>query len=673
MCGIAGLILDELDPRGGEWLTAMTQSMHHRGPDGGGAVVFGLGGRPVIERRLGRQGEPVKWDYLPVQVGLGARRLAVIDPSQAGHQPMQGGDGQAWIVFNGAIYNYRAIREELSAAGMAFMGHSDTEVLLAAYRHWGAACFDRLEGMWAFAIYEPAAGRIVLCRDRLGIKPLYVARYKGGLVFASEIKALLTLPEFPRETDAGLLRDFLVRGLVDHTDRTFFEGVWSVPPGCYLSFDLRANVESFRGALHRYWTPARPSQPGDQISQCLRSAVTRHLVSDVSIGSCLSGGLDSSLIVCLTHEVVLGAKHTDDVEELCTQWSQHVFTACLSGDPLDESRYAEAVVRSRGDLNWHRVVPTAGGLLNDITALVHHQEQPFGSPSVYMQWEVMRRAREQSVTVLLDGQGGDELFCGYEGCIPPFLAALLRRGRFIRFARESMAARRAGWYGPSSLLARVAGNLLPEFMRWPIRATADRARHPWLAGDLFGADPSPDICEGLGLSGREAAVISHGSSHFDRFQWNLLLSTSLPSLLRFEDRNSMAFSIEARVPMLDRSFVELAMSLPADEKIRDGQLKAVLRWAARGCVPDEIIDRRDKIGFAAPTAKWMRAELRPWWEEAVRSTSFYGRGCFTRKGVEQLTARMTAGDDSAALPMWRMAIVEQWARQFLEGNPYYNV
>lgn len=669
MCGIAGLIFDELDPRGGELLTAMTQSMYHRGPDGGGAVIFGLGGRPVIEQRLDRPGESVKWDYLPVQVGLGARRLAILDPSEAGHQPMSGGDGQAWIVFNGAIYNFRALREQLGAAGMTFRGGSDTEVLLAAYRHWGIACFERLEGMWGLAIYEPAAGRIVICRDRLGIKPLYIARYRGGLAFASEIGAILTLPGFPRETEAGVLRDFLTRGLTDHTDRTFFESIWSVPAGCYVAFDLRTGVEGLRGTLHRYWNPelrfTKERLQVDRVTQSLEQAVKVHLISDVPVGSCLSGGLDSSLVVCMAHEATSGFARTDDINELITQWSQHVFTACLPGDPLDESRFAEIVVRDRGNLNWHRALPTAAGLLAELASLVRHQEQPFGSPSIYMQWEVMRLARETGVTVLLDGQGGDELFCGYEGCIPPFLADLLRRARLLRFVHELLEARRAGWYRLLPLFAHVGAHLLPEFARRSIRKTVDRSRHPWLAGDLFSVDTSQDLCDGLGIRGGDAAALDPDGSLIDRFQWNLLIADSLPSLLRFEDRNSMAFSIEARVPFLDRSVVELAMSIPAEEKIRDGRLKSILREAA-GCVPAEIINRRDKIGFSAPTAGWMREGLRPWWEEAVNSQSFHDRGCFDRKGVAKLVARFNTGDDLAALPLWRLAVVEQWARQFMD-------
>ncbi|OQZ06942.1 MAG: hypothetical protein B6D36_02465, partial [Planctomycetes bacterium UTPLA1] len=189
MCGITGLILTELDPEAGRLITAMTQAVFHRGPDDGGAVVFGLGGRPVVHRRLGAVDAEVQWDYLSGQVALGARRLAVIDTTEAGHQPMTTGEDQPWLVFNGAIYNHRALREELSAAGMAFSGRSDTEVVLAAYRHWGVECFRRFEGMWALAIYDPAAGRVVLSRDRFGIKPLHLTRTRNAIAFGSEIKS----------------------------------------------------------------------------------------------------------------------------------------------------------------------------------------------------------------------------------------------------------------------------------------------------------------------------------------------------------------------------------------------------------------------------------------------------------------------------------------------------
>ena len=664
MCGIAGFVLDEIDPRATRWLGEMTQRLHHRGPDDGGAVAFGMNGRPSVHRTLGAPGSPVDWGHVPVKLGLGARRLSVVDLSEAGHQPMSSSDGRVWLVFNGEIYNHVELRSELRDKGMSFRGGCDTEVLLAAYRVWGCEAFSRLEGMWAAALVDWAAGRMVLSRDRLGIKPLQLTRFRGGMGFASEIKSLMVLPEAVRGVNEPRLRDFLCDGRVDHTDDTMFEGVWSLPAGCWMELDLRCKGTMHAGgALRRYWPVELREdivdQPAEQVLGLLSKSVRTHLQGDVPIGSCLSGGVDSSSIVGLVHRLRVGADSSAR-----SQLTQHTFTASLPGDRLDETRFAKAAAESCGGLESHTVEPTAERLCKDMSDLMWHQEQPFGSPSIYMQWEVMRLAREHGVTVLLDGQGGDELFCGYEGHIPWYLAHLLRRARVFRFWSEYRAGQR-NHFASGGLFRHVVAGLLPEAARDRQRMRLFARRMPWLSGDLFSPEAAPGMCDELGIApARDPSV---GETALSRRMWAGVLRDSLPALLRFEDRSAMAFSIEARVPFLDRRLVELAMGLPVEEKIRDGRLKMVLREAVRGMVPDAILDRRDKIGFSAPTAAWMRGGLRDWWSEAVTSRSFLDRGCFEPKGVLALIKRFEAGDESAVDHLWRLAIVEQWARQFLDS------
>lgn len=665
MCGIAGFILDEINPLAADWLTTMTQRLYHRGPDDGGAVAFGMNGDPVVRRTLGKPEAKVDWGYVPVKIGLGARRLAVVDLSPAGHQPMSSPDGRVWLAYNGEIYNHAKLRDELRAGGMSFKGHSDTEVLLAAYRAWGCDCFERLEGMWAAAIVDWRAGRLILSRDRLGIKPLYVSRFDGGMAFASEIKSLLVLPGTARGVNQARLRDFLCDGMIDHTEDTLFEGIWSVPPGCWVELDVRApGAMRAGGAVRRYWQPCVewsdvPDAPR-RVAQSLSESVVAHVHADVPIGSCLSGGVDSSAIVSLAHQL-----RTDNPGSH-SHLTQHTFTASLPGCELDEAAYAKVVVEACPGLEWHVVQPTPQGLIEQMTALIWHQEQPFGSPSIYMQWEVMRLAGEIGVTVLLDGQGGDELFCGYEGYVPSYLAHLLRRGRVPTFWREYRAAK-ASSFRDAGLMKHVMAALLPEDLRGRLRMRGYARRRPWLAGELFRCDPSPGMCETLGLSpAKPLEGLSQAPALMQRL-WSVLRHESLPALLRFEDRNSMAFSIESRVPYLARSVVELAMRLPMRDKIRDGSLKVVLRQAMHGIVPGLVLDRRDKIGFSAPTAEWMRGGLRNWWLEAVTSQRFMDRGWFRPKGVLQLIRRFDAGDTSTVDHLWRMAIVEQWARQFLDG------
>ncbi len=663
MCGITGFVLDEIDPQAPDWLTEMTQRLFHRGPDDGGAVVFGLNATPTVQRHLGKPGEKVDWSFIPAKVGLGARRLAILDPSPAGRQPMSSPDGRVWLVYNGELYNHATLREELRTAGLPFAGHGDTEVFFAAYRHWGCACFERFEGMWAAAIIDWAAGRLVLSRDRLGIKPLYISRFDGGMAFASEIKSLLVLLGAGQGVNEARLRDFLCDGRVDHTGHTLFENIWPAPPGCYVELDLRA-----RGAIHaggavrRYWRPQYgwidPPDAGQEVKHLLTDSIRAHLQSDVPIGSCLSGGLDSSSVVSLAHRA------REEASRAAVHLTQHTFTAALPGHALDESAYARMVVESLPGLEGHVTLPSAERLVSDFSTLMWHQEQPFGSPSIYMQWEVMRLARETGVTVLLDGQGGDELFCGYEGYLPWYVAHLLRRGRLPRAWNEYRSASSIH-FKSGGLFGHVVADMLSEATRRRWRLRHLLREQPWLVGDLFAADESAGLCETLDVRPAEESEPAD-APRFARRCWDVLLRDSLPSLLRFEDRNSMAFSIEARVPFLHRPILELAMRIRPELKIHRGRLKHVLRETMRGLVPEAVLNRRDKIGFSAPTALWLRGGLRDWWQEALTSRSFLERGCFAPKGVLELIKRFDAGDDSAASPLWRLAVTEQWARQFLD-------
>ena len=293
-----------------------------------------------------------------------------------------------------------------------------------------------------------------------------------------------------------------------------------------------------------------------------------------------------------------------------------------------------------------------------------------------MQWEVMRLAKERGVTVLLDGQGGDELFCGYEGYIPMFMSDLLRRGKVGRFRREYKYAK-AGHYQGKKLLGHVIAGLLPPSTRDKWRRADWITKRPWLDPELFIADADPRMTERLDI--KHESVSQDRAGAFEQRWWSMIRSESLPQLLRYEDRNSMAHSIEARVPMLTQDMLDVAMGhrgdsdsqqrsrMVADDHIVDGQLKAGLRKAMMGIVPDRVVNRTDKIGFSAPTGAWMRGGLEPWWRELVTSQSFIDRGCFLPKGVVKLVEQTESGDDMAALHLWRVAIVEQWSRQFLDA------
>lgn len=668
MCGIAGILLSEMNPAAPGWLTAMTQALHHRGPDDGGAVVFGQNGSPAVARTLGGPADTVDWQYVPAKLGLGARRLAIVDLTPAGHQPMSTADGRIWLVFNGEIYNHATLREELTARGMTFVGHCDTEVLLAAYRAWGLDCFERLDGMWAVAIVDWIAGRLVLSRDRFGIKPLHLARFDHGLAFASEISPLLALPGARRGVNEARLRDFLYDGRIDHTDETLFAGVGSLPPGCFIELDVRARGSLHGGGTtHRYWL-ARYTEEPEGTDEAIRSAVRdtlsqsvrSHLQGDAPIGTCLSGGIDSSSIVCLLHRMRADRSLTD------APLTQHAFTAALPGDTLDERRYADTVVAVCEGLDSHVVTPSPAGLIEAMPSLLRHQEQPFALPNVYMQWEIMRAARNAGVKVLLDGQGGDELLCGYEGHIPAFLAHLVAQGRWSDFVRELRAARRMH-FAEGGLIPHVIAALLSDRRRNELRRRRLARQQPWLSAELLNVVEPAGVCDQLGIKSPPSDDPPSGTSVALRRIWSIFRRESLPALLRFEDRSSSAFSLEARVPFLSRAMVELAMSIPIESKIRDGVLKAPLRSAMKDVVPDAVLERTDKLGFSVPIVSWMRGGLRTWWSDLAASRSFAERGCFAVKELHELISRLDAGDAFAARSLWRAALVEHWAQIFLDG------
>ena len=475
MCGICGFT-GRPDPA---LLRAMAASIRHRGPDDDG--FFETDG-----------------------ASLGFRRLAIID-LDTGAQPMSTDGDRLHIVFNGEIYNYRELRSELEAEGRRFTTRSDTEVALQAYAQWGPAAFQRFNGMWAIALLDRRGVQpeLVLCRDHFGIKPLFYAAHDERVVFASEIKAILEDPTFPRRVDEQQLYEYLRFGLYDHNDLTFFSGIRQVAAGAYVSVDPTGATRETR-----YWTPVISEDADPDPKEFLRlftRAVERRLVADVPVGTCLSGGLDSSSIVCVMDRLL--AQHVPDSVSLGDRLK--TFSAVFPGDPIDERRYVEAVLAvTSADPTW--VQPTSEQWLAELETWVWHAEEPMITTAPYAMWSVMRAASEK-VTVLLDGQAGDELLGGYVPYQYVYLRQLLREHRYREFAAESARAR--------DTVGRLARRRL-----WEGRHQVDLGsllRPEWTRGKKRPDDPRVQ----------------------DDLKKRLLqdLTTfSLPSLLRYEDRNSMA-------------------------------------------------------------------------------------------------------------------------------------
>jgi asparagine synthase (glutamine-hydrolysing) len=605
VCGIAGF----WGPPDPELLAAMAERLVHRGPDGEGTLE-----RPFAS--------------------LGHRRLAVIDV-EGGRQPMSSPDGTLHISYNGEVYNFRELRRELKGLGFRFASASDTEVVLRAYEAWGTDCFRRFNGMWALAILDEREHRLVLSRDHLGIKPLYLAEAGGRRLFASEVKALLAVPGLEVRPDLERLAQYLRRGLHDHDERTFFEGIGQLPPGTTLLVS-DAGVET-----ERFWTPRlrapRPLEPA-RFKEAFRRAVERRLVADVRVGTCLSGGLDSSAIVVTAAELL--AAHVPDAASLGARLS--TFSAVFDGDPIDEQAYIAPVVDASG-AQPHYVRPRAEELFADLPLVVWHQDEPMVSSGPYAQYRVMGLAAGRA-KVLLDGQGGDELLAGYVPYHYVYLRELVRRRRYGLALREAVAAR----------------DLLLPLVR---QRLADRGRRVEVGAYLRGP-----LADGGPLSSRVAAADRRVADDLRERLLQDLTVYSLPSLLRYEDRNSMAYSIESRPPFLDQELVELVLGLPADEIVRGGWSRWIVREALRGDLPELVRRRRKKIGFTTPEIRWLRAE-RARVQGILRSPSFAARGLWDATAVARAFAACCEGRLEESPFFWRLFNVEAWLRVFVGPAP----
>lgn len=642
MCGIAGIIgSPEAIHRG---LPLMAAVLAARGPDGTGFVTFST--MDALARSTDR---PPRVSYAPA-VGLAHRRLAIIDVSEAASQPFLDDSGTCALAFNGELYNFLELRRDLEKLGHSFRTSSDTEVLLKAYLAWGIDCVTRFVGMWAFAILDTDRKVLLLCRDRFGIKPLYYTTQHNGFAFASEIKALLVLPEFAAHPDQSVVSKYLLDGTLDHSDRTFFDGIHSLPAATYLEVGLDSTPA--RGEPIFYWSLDPDGEPLDHeaATETFRAAFVRsvrlHLRSDVAVASCLSGGIDSSSIVSVASSMTLGQRE---------QRPYVAFGFCSEDETVSERHYMELVAREKS-LELIPVLVSYKDFSSHVEEIVRQQDEPFGSASIAAQWFVCRAVRDRGIKVLLDGQGADEILGGYH----PVLHAIARQHLRGHRIRSFLALRRdyEAEIGPFPLgrLALLRAFLPPGVVQVgrQVRDRWQRHRHP---GDL-------SIHHALRSELLDAHAESREASHQPPTLRALLAEmttvTSLPQLLRYEDRNSMHHSIEARVPFLDHRLVEQVFRYD-DESLVDGvTTKAVLRKAMRGIVPDEILDRRDKIGFRA-TPSWTFAFARDRFGDLASNETAAEAAWFEPDAVAALLATERR-DVAAEFLIWRIVNTKLWAR-----------
>ena len=660
MCGIFGQI-GRIDTASA---LAASQLIRHRGPDDEGFLVAGercvrafFGPDTAIttrrsaahsSREMLQPDQAKDGDFLL----LGHRRLSIVDLSPMGHQPMQF-DTRYWMVYNGEVYNYREIRAELEELGRTFASDGDSEVIMAAYAEWGTGCLDRFNGMWAFAIFDAVESSLFLARDRFGVKPLYLWPRADGLAFASEIKAFAAYPDWRPVANFSRVRDFMVWNVLDHSSETLFQGVVQLPAGHSLMLDLRNRGTGGAGpfampkAIRWYDVEAAAARRGagtaGGVRDLLRDSVRLRLRADVAVGSCLSGGVDSSAIVSLMGRE-LGA--TGGKANLRT------ITARSSDSAFDEGDYAKFVAESAG-ASPVEVVPSPEALFDNLDALVWHQDEPFVSTSIYAQWEVFRAAARENITVMLDGQGADEAFGGYRGFFGAALAGLVRRGRLASWAREVRAIRANVGFSYVRSVGYTLAYLLPGAVRF--LGKLDSRSY----SDLDWVSPS------LARRGHDDPLVRLGARADSVSAMSIaqIRSTNLPMLLRWEDRNSMAHSIEARVPFLDYRLVETAVATPDQDKVGGGLSKRILRDAMRGIVPDAILDRKDKMGFVTAEPLWMTRDMSARFRTELISACQTLPYVLSDKIVDQFD-EVVAGRKAFDFRYWRAIVLARWAKRF---------
>jgi len=584
MCGIVAIAKNEGAPYSSGVLDRMRDAVAHRGPNGCGRQFF-LNG----VHAAGHAGtSDSSWN-----VGLGHRRLAILDLSPAGRQPMVYRD-RFWIVYNGEVFNYVEVRAELEGLGHTFRSSSDTEVILAAYSEWGVQCFARLRGMWGLVIYDTARDELILCRDRLGIKPLY--RYQDGDVMAvvSEIKQLQHLPGFRSELDQTVAAEYLETGYED-SQRSFFKDVQPITAGTWQRFDVRTLTVLDEG---EYWHPERipvsvtdANEAGEELAARLRECVGLYLRSDVPVGCALSGGLDSSSIAIIANDLRNSNGHRDHAFQ--------TFTLTCPGDASDERAYANEVV-AQIDARSHFVTIDADVFLEDLDSFVRAHDEPVGALSMYAAYCLARLTRASGVPVTLNGQGGDEALSGYWQSYFLHLRELWKRRQWIHLAQHFVGA--ASVNGNPALLGQIPVMLRRYHAR----------RNPPITVKFRGGNGSTPgsaslLQQSLDLDGQHRRI----------FEMRALF---LPRLLKWDDRNFMAFSVESRYPFLDHELIDLCLSFSPRILYQRGWTKFPLRLGLRSHLPPAVRDRRSKFGFETPQDKWLRGPLRPTLERWLRST-----------------------------------------------------
>ena len=560
MCGIFGYIGNEnINVKKG------VDVIKHRGPDAEGFFSYRVNDNASFDNI-------VEYDEDVSRVYFGFRRLAIIDINSTANQPMSRKDLGLCIVFNGEIYNYIEIRQELESNGYSFSTNSDTEVIICAYHFWNDECLNKFNGMWAFSILDQINNKIFCARDRFGVKPFYYFQDESQIIFCSEIKQIFQL-DIEKEINENVIRDYLEKSLVDHTNETFYKNVYSLLGGNKFTIDLNKiekikPIEWYKVSVNKNISGVK--QNIQKFRNIFESSIKLRFRSDVPVGSCLSGGLDSSSIVSYS-------------ASLFKNNEINVFNAGFKEKKFDESYYANLVSNKFQNVKMNSCTLNSNNISNLLEDVIYHQDEPFTDFGILSQWEVMKSANKKRITVLLDGQGGDEILAGYRKYYAFYLKELIINFKWITFINELYF-----------LIKNKQFNFfdLEGILRYSVGSNSKKAL----------SDKTNNLKSTVKIGLTSANGILDKSLQDIKY-------FSFPPLLRYEDRNSMAFSIETRVPFMDYRLVEFCLSLPTNQKIKGGYTKYILRESMRDILPDEIRKRISKLGFSTPQSVWLNSNL----------------------------------------------------------------
>ncbi len=619
MCGIVGYISkDELIER--SLFERMTDTLAHRGPDDRGTFYE---------------------DYM----ALGQRRLSIIDLSEKGHQPMPYMNKYV-IVLNGEIYNYIELREELASEGYSFNSKTDTEVVVAAYDKWGKDCTNRFNGMWAFAIYDREKKELFCSRDRFGVKPFYYLYNENKFIFASEIKAILPALNNKPEANIPRILDNILYGVFDHTTETLFKDIYQIRPGFSLVLNHELKISHYQ-YYDIFMINKNTNSYNDNVrifKQLFIDSIKLRLRSDVPVGSCLSGGLDSSSIVCITSILLRQNVETrhDTISSCYREEDELIY---------DEQEYIDEVVKA-AHTNSHKIYPDVKHFFKNLDKIIYYQDEPVGAVSHEPQYNVFKNAKKLGLTVMLDGQGADEQLAGYTISHSIIIREYLKHIKIIKAVREFIGfknnRRHTEVYGLRGLLWFMIKDILPENVKRVIlKGTTSREEFEWIKTSYNSREVKKTI--------RYASLDDYTKKS---------MKYGLVQLLHYEDRNSMAFSIEGRLPFLDYRLVEHVLSLPPNQKLKDGITKRILRDSMKGILPERIRNRTSKLGFAVPSDLWIMK-----YPEMVRQeleiSLWYLNDIIDCKKVLDWYDNNTKNKTALTNPtIWRIISTGKWIKQF---------